>query len=259
MKKHKIFLIIAIFLVMINPNFGQKGSWTIGLNSGLRGELFQGSQHFRLYSFGNQISFPSIELNLAYGINDNFFIETGITYIETKTNWIFGAIAWGMEGTDCEQYNLYSSVQVPINLKYYLPLFNNRFHIFTKIGLNIQIPLQARNNLYFNADPVNMEYNGNSYKLDYDLYVTAPSKPINFLISTGLGCRYQFKNEIGLTLFGEYFTGLRNMATICIPYTLVNMDTGLSPGSYDDEYLTYRGDYWNVGLGIFYTFQKNSK
>jgi len=139
MKNHKLFLIILFISVIINPNFGQKGSWTIGLNSGLRGELFDASQHYRLYFFGNKISFPPIEFNLAYGINDNFFIETGITYIETKTNWGFGAIDWGMEGTYCAQYKLYSSLQLPINLKYNLPIFHSRFHLFTKVGLNIQI------------------------------------------------------------------------------------------------------------------------
>ena len=49
MKNHKIFLIIFFISVIINPSFGQKGSWTIGLNSGLRGELFDASQHYRLY------------------------------------------------------------------------------------------------------------------------------------------------------------------------------------------------------------------
>mgnify|MGYP001160194542 CR=1 FL=1 len=47
MKNHKLFLIILFISVIINPNFGQKGSWTIGLNSGLRGELFDASQHYR--------------------------------------------------------------------------------------------------------------------------------------------------------------------------------------------------------------------
>ncbi len=79
---------------------------------------------------------------------------------------------------------------------------------------------------------------------------------LNFLISTGIGCNYQFKNGIGISLFGEYFTGLRTMANIRILYTLVNMDIGLSPDWYDDEYITYRGDYWYAGLGISYTFQK---
>ncbi|MDD4210744.1 MAG: hypothetical protein PHI52_10455 [Bacteroidales bacterium] len=259
MKKHKIFIIVIILLMIISQSTAQKGNWTIGFNSGLRGELFQGSELFRMYSFGNKISFPSLEFNVGYGINDNFIIETGISYIETKTNWLFGAIDWGMEGTNCDQYKLYTSLQLPINFKYYLPLFKNRFQFFTKVGLNIQVPLQAKRNQTFNADPVYMEYNGYSYKLDYDLYVTSPSNPVNVLISTGIGCNYRFKSGIGLSLFGEYYTGLRNMATICIPYTLVNMDTGLSPGSYEDEYLTYRGDYWNVGLGISYTFQKKSQ
>lgn len=256
MNTKKIIICLIYFAFMTFQLSAQKGSWTIGLNSGLRGELFDASQHYRLYFFGNKISFPPIEFNLAYGINDNFFIETGITYIETKTNWGFGTIDWGMEGRYCAQYKLYSSLQLPVNLKYNLPLFHSRFHLFTKVGLNIQIPLQKIRNLNFNADPVYMEYDGYSYKLEYNLDVTAPNHPINFLISTGIGCNYQFKNGIGISLFGEYFTGLRTMANIRILYTLVNMDIGLSPDWYDDEYITYRGDYWYAGLGISYTFQK---
>ena len=256
MNTKKIIICLIYFAFMTFQLLAQKGSWTIGLNSGLRGELFDASQHYRLYFFGNKISFPPIEFNLSYGINDNFFIETGITYIETKTNWLFGAIDWGMEGRYCAQYKLYSSLQLPVNLKYNLPLFHSGFHFFTKVGLNIQISLQKESNLNFNADPVHMEYNEYSYKLEYNLDVTAPIKPINFLISAGIGCNYQFKNGIGINLFGEYFTGLRTMANIRIPYTLVNMDTGLSPGCYEDERITYRGDYWYAGLGISYTFQK---
>ena len=35
------------------------------------------------YIFGNKISFPPIEFNLSYGINDNF-IETGLLTLKPK-------------------------------------------------------------------------------------------------------------------------------------------------------------------------------
>lgn len=255
MKKIKNITII-VFLLTTTISFAQKGSWSIGIASGLRSEIFHGSKWIRNYSFGTRISTPPIEINFAYGINDNFVFESGLTYIEAKTNWRFGAVDYGIYGIYCERYSVYNSLQAPLGFKYYLPIAKSNFSFFTKIGLNIQIPLKKYDMIAYFPDVITIDYSSNTYNLEYEVQIKSPTKMLSFLVSAGMGLSYYFNSGIRLSLYGEYYAGIQNTADILLRYTLIDMTTNKTYFNKYTEGLSYRGDYWNVGLGISYTFGK---
>jgi hypothetical protein len=79
--------ILFLFISISNLVYAQNGSWTIGFNTGLRGEVMQGSEKHRLYKFGSQVSSPPLELNCFYGLTNQLSVGLGIGYIEHYARW----------------------------------------------------------------------------------------------------------------------------------------------------------------------------
>ena len=248
-----------IFLSSIQPLSAQKNSWTIGVYSGIRSEVLQGSKDYRKYVFGNRLSTPPIKINVSYCIDSNFYVTSGLAYTETKPKWDFFAIDWnGGEKYREKTHLLYRSIQIPMQLRYDLPIYKNDLFLFIKAGLNLDIPIYSGQSKRFVPDKeIEFTYINDDYTLSYKPQPHYSGNKINFLINTGIGIAYQLPCKIRFALTGEYYTGTRNMTDINIPYTLTNKTTGVVLKY--NERLLYRGDYWMVGLGISYTFKIKEK
>lgn len=262
MKNHKIFLIVVIFSVIINPNFGQKGIWTIGLNSGLRGEVMRNTEQNRQYKFGHQISTPSLELNCSYGLNDNFYLSIGVAYIEHHAIWMSKTFPahYGVyeSGYSSYRYLMYKSLQIPFIIIYDIPLFHSRCSFISKSGIVFDIPV-SKLPIKFNPEISNaINYEGVDCMFTEFHTFYYNKKKINYLVNTSIGFAYHFKKGISLNLTGGYFFGLRLMEEVTVTERLTNKLTNAMIDK-NKEYLLDYGDYWSVGLGVSYTFQKKRK
>jgi hypothetical protein len=150
-----------IFLSSIQPLSAQKNSWTIGVYSGIRSEVLQGSKDYRKYVFGNRLSTPPIEINVSYCIDSNFYVTSGLAYTETKPKWDSLPLTERLGKYREKTHLLYRSIQIPMQLRYDLPIYKNDLFLFIKAGLNLDIPI----------------YSGQSKRL-------CPIKKLNLLILT---------------------------------------------------------------------------
>jgi hypothetical protein len=165
-------------------------------------------------------------------------------------------------------------LQIPIALKYYFPLGKSKFNLFAKTGIAFGIPLQKlrststyypdsypeRSDSWIDSDGIEGR---DDQRMAYYTMIYAPRKPLNILLNAGFGFAYTFDFGLGLSVYTEYYTGVMNMAQISIHFRQEQYEHRLNEWeSYDEgvEYVNFRGDYWNVGLGVSYTFkQKKNK
>lgn len=197
MKSHKIFLIILFISVIINPNFGQKGSWTIGFNSGIRGEIMRNTEQNRQYKFGYEISTPPLELNCSYRLHNNFYLSIGVAYIEHYARWMCKTFPayYGVHesGYSSYRYLVYKSLQIPFIIQYDIPLFHSRCSFISKSGIVFDIPM-SKPPVLFNTEvssAINFEGIDCMFTEFHTFYHT--KKKINYLVNTSVGFSYHFK------------------------------------------------------------------
>jgi hypothetical protein len=246
-----------MLLLSSGVSFAQKGSWTIGLASGIRGDVTQSAKVQHDYKFGNQLSSPPLELNLTYDINNNFSATIGIAYLEYQANWKSYYTKSGKTTYKPNYDMMYKTAQIPLNIKYHIPLGNSDFRFFGKLGLTLDIIADILAS-HPTLTPKVIDIDGKEYVYSSPYYTTVYNKKINCLINAGVGFAYRLKNGLGFSIVGEYYTGTRIMGEVLIKNTLSDMDTRLVIKEYE-ELLLVKGDYWNVGFGISYTFKKKDK
>lgn len=246
----------------------EKGNWIISISAGLRSEFFSATNYNRVFSNNKKISFPSLEFGLGYVFSTRLQLETGIKYIENYADYSFEAFSWSKILTQSERHLLYSSLQIPLCLKYYIPLGKSNIYLLTKAGVDLSIPLTNNQyDLLTDQQSVTDDFLWNSLftgqevstsqKLYYSTVLNAPLHKVNILLNLGLGLSYQFKFGMGLTLFGEYYAGTMNMAQLIIPYHQEQFNSTSNTWEFyseGKEFITFRGDYWNAGLTISYKF-----
>jgi len=241
-----------------NSEVQQQRKWTIELSSGFRSEIFESLEHrydVAELKTGRRLSFPQIEINFWYSFKDYFALESGLAYVKYNTNWGCGYKVF------IPKHNLYSALQVPLRVRFSVPFKNNNFSFFSSIGMVLQFPLQSKipnfyiwndHTRYFDGAVDNATLFG---KTHYQLSIDAPECGINILLNTKIGFMYKFDFGLGISVFGEYYKGFRSMATINATYTEIY---GGLP-SYSQSSYDTKGDYWNAGMGISYSFKKSNK
>ena len=250
----------------------REGGWTISLSSGLRSEICFATGYSRTFWNKQRISMPPIAFGFGYLFGNHIQIETGVKYIQNYANYSFEAFNWGGNTILEERHLLYSSLQIPASIKYYFPLRKSNFSLFVKAGIDFSVPLmKKRSEVYEPEDfptdvfvwesPSTGEEVQALQKLYYSTIVEAPLQKMNILLNVGLGFSYQFKFGLGFSLYGEYYAGTMNMARIAIPYRQEQFNNISDTWEFYNEgteYVTSRGDYWNIGLTVSYKF-KNKK
>jgi len=263
MKKIILILLFLPILGQTTTSFAQQGSWTVELSSGVMIDTYESNNHEFGYPMRFRPSFPQFEASFWYGIKDYFFLESGLSYVEYSTNWQcgyeIGYPKWKM--AFIPKHKLYSALQIPLRVRFSVPFGKSNFHFFSTTGLIIQIPLQASTGKgWFPENSPAKDFYGEikSEKTYYRLIAYSPTCGINFLLNTKIGFRYQFGFGLGISVFGEYYKGTRTMVLI----NAIFSEKPFNDYGYNFErksnYET-KGDYWNTGIGISYSFKNTNK
>jgi len=232
----------------------KKGAWTVELSSGFRSEIFMSSSF--VYNqidvkSGKQLSTPQIEAAVWYGLTNYFAVESGLAYVKYNTNWTHGF-------NSIPKHKLYSALQIPLRVRFSVPIKNN-FHFFSTTGVVVQLPLQGQTSnrrkdnvpyIYFSGDMSSDE----NTQIAYDLATLSPTYGINILLNAKIGFIYQFDFGLGISIFGEYYKGTRRMATVSAVYTEAYSEIYGNYGNKSKANYITKGDYWNTGIGVSYSF-----
>ncbi|MDR0368259.1 MAG: STN domain-containing protein [Bacteroidales bacterium] len=248
----------------------RNGNWIISLSSGFRNEICLTTNYSRAFWNNNlRLSPPSLELGFGYIFGNHLQIETGIKYIRKYADYSFEAFDWGGSTTINERHLLFSSLQFPLDMKYYMFLGRSNFSLLIKAGIDFSIPVNKKSIKFLNAKDVPIGVflwesapiteNKTLQRLYYGTQIEAPLQRMNILLNLGTGISYQFPCGVGLSVYVEYYVGTANMARIAVPYRQeqLNQQSGIWE-FYNEgiEYLTFREDCWNIGLTVSYTFKQ---
>jgi hypothetical protein len=249
-----------------------KGNWIISISSGVKSEICFATSYSRKFWNDQHISIGPIELGFGYLFSNHIQIETGIKYSKNYVNYSFEAFNWGGDIVLKERKSLYPSVDIPLCIKYYLPLGKSNWSFLIKAAIDFNVPLMGKRSEVYEAEdiptdifpwesPSTGEQVQALQRLYYSTIVEAPLRKMNILLNLGAGFSYQFKFGLGFSVYGEYYAGTMNMTRVAIPYRqeqFNNISNSWEFYNEGTEYVTSRGDYWNVALAISYKF-KNRK
>ena len=235
----------------------KKGTWTIELSSGFRSEIFMSStDHYYLdVKSGKRLSTPQIEAAVWYGLTNYFAIESGLAYVKYNTNWSVEYYE------SMHQHKMYSALQIPLRARFSIPIAKSNFHFFSSTGLVFQFPLQ-KSTTYFDMwllrfiefeGIIEPKINGHP-QMNYTLSTLTPLHSFNVLLNAKMGFMYQFDFGLGISIFGEYYKGTRTMVTVYADYTETYFDTYGNYGNKSKANYKSKGDYWNTGIGVSYSF-----
>ena len=262
----------------------QKNTWTIGLSSGIRGEivLFE-SQHFDAKygsydmiddlriskKFKNYISMPPVELSIAYKVASNVSLSSGLVYVQYQTKWQYpntSSLSTEEQAFREKVFCILNALQIPLTVCYDVPVKNTGLSFFAKSGLNLDVLVFDKNR---SSDTYQQVFSNEFQEIDgiysYDIYSTAlKTRPLNnrrfnLMVNTGMGISYKFKSGIGISLSGAYNIGLlRRAETLCFHSQVKYAGTDIL--RWQETYqISNRNEYWNVLFGISYTFKKREK
>ena len=276
----KFLLIVSIALLCCN-SFAQKNTWTLGFRMGYKGEGFERTQPTEVIEIGRKyrhsglphvpttlgLSFYDFNagLYLTYNITDRISITSGIAHL------FFYTPMWKVYLKDDNKKTvllesglpMYRPVQIPLYVKYAFPLGKSRFNMYGKLGLQLDI-LAMRKNARMSTVAWHLPTDTN-YGLYYESTATLYDRKVNILLNVGLGFEYRFKKGLGLSIEGEYYAGMRTLGQVLIQSGIAETANGkgITVGFYEvdipDILLLIKGSYWNISLGISYTFQRKQK
>lgn len=239
----------------------QKGNWSLGFTVGLKGDVSQGVHTQDKYKFENRVTSFPLGLNVTYEVSNNLSVTSGIGYIEyymiwRKVNLKAAQIKLNMPASAM----MYKSAQIPLNLKYSIPLGKSNFRFLGKAGVCLDIVVDRFNNHSFDYPKLYfIDYEGKNSMFTYSCYPMVYAKKINLLVDVGAGFSCRLKNGLGFWIEGEYYIGTRIMGELLIKNRIIDLLNRDIPLKEYDEFLIIKGDYWNVGVGISYTFKQKNK
>ena len=256
---NNLFLVVSIVL-FCNSIYAQKNSWTLDFRTGYKIQVLEKTTSPILEiksTFGDGVGPSFCFINLAYNVNDKISFGSGIGFLIYQAAWRTGKAGtiWvNSRGGEI----IFRNLQIPLNLKYAIPLRKSNFNIYGKLGLGINIPIYAISTTIVNDNGLILTQEYLEYGYEYEQTEKVYGKKINILLNAGVGMAYRFKNGIGLSLEGEYYAGLRTMGHVLIN---IKQRTFENPVVLKEStnLLLIKGSYWNFSLGISYTFKKKAK
>ncbi len=254
--QNKLLVLSGVIMLLCSTTFAQMSNWTLGFRAGYKIGTLEKTNSSSLgiiTTYGN-IASPTIELNLTYDINKNVSLTSGIAYLEYYAGWATAKKdKWYYQGGSI----LLKYAQIPFILKSAIPLGKSNFSVYGKLGFSFDILVYASPWHLEETDVSHYENDFFSYSHEVQFY----DKKINILLNTGIGVKYRFKNGLGLSIEGDYNTGLRTMGEVLVLCNKITLDPDFEPidiKKYRD-YLLIKGNYWNFSMGVSYTFKKKEK
>jgi hypothetical protein len=153
-------------------------------------------------------------------------------------------------------------LQIPLNVRYAIPLWKSNFRVYGKLGFSLNIPSFKFNH---NATEIQTTFPKHEegvmpiYYFEYTHTAKLYDRSLNILLNAGIGFEYRFKNAWGLFAEGEYYAGLRTMGHVYID--VKQIPNGVIPYVQNEykELLLIKGNYWNFNLGVSYNFKQKKK
>ena len=276
---NKIMLLVVIML-LINISFAQKNTWTLGFRTGYKIETLEKTNPSEIIKIANEFSsrihYPNGNLLHANDLNAGLYLTYNITDRISITSGIvhqsFYTPTWKVYLENDKKkriilkdgHLIYRHVQIPLYMKYAFPLGKSNFNMYGKLGFQLDIFANTRKNQTGSTGNYLPDNKDTIFMLYYESTTTLYDRKVNVLLNAGIGFEYRFKKGIGLSIEGEYYAGMRTIGQILLSRIGIADATGggFSPGHYvvdiPDILLLIKGSYWNVNLGISYTF-KNKK
>jgi hypothetical protein len=263
----------------------QKNTWTIGLYSGVQGQLTFATEGnyanikqidastgdttdrygwWHIHRTIHKIrSIPPMELRIRYNITHYFSVLSGAGYGLSITQWgsnnkskthdidLIGEYA-------DSRWMMRKSVQVPLIFQYNVPLKNTGFDFFAELGMYFDCASGTHSGGIFEDTTTFHDISENkTYDAAFYSNVYGDGIGMNYLIHIGMGISYQFLSGLGLSLSGTYNVGVFS-TQIVSNLKIKATNTGIIEREYDYSVLN-QCQYWNVLFGVTYTFKKKEK
>jgi hypothetical protein len=259
----KKFIVIVLGTVLLgNSTYSQKNTWSIGFRTAFRVERIIVSAY---YSSGNTfppmahhalfIGMPPTEINLSYHITDRLSLQTGIAYYQyqiKKRKSMFYNI---LEEAPTDGSELFRSLQVPLLVRYDIPLRKTGFSFFVQTGLVLDILFA--NQYYAVYDRQIVAMLGRRCLRDVKVFLPKSTR-VGVSLNGGFGFAYRFKKGWQISLSGEYNIAdasrggeLNAHIDIYDESTLQQLENGGETRK--------AKDYLDIGLGVSYTFKRKTK
>lgn len=238
---------------------------SIGFRTGVTFDIMQASSRQMNYytaispSVTNESGIPK-ELNFTIEFPNRISLQTGLAYKEYNP-WF----PHSMKGAE-NRYSLiscnlyYKSIQIPFRANYNIPL-GHSWNMFAGLGVVFDIPVYRSNDgrLFLEDDTVAYfeEYNigDDRYWMSYHLESSFSNAKFNILAESNIGISYTFCRHWQMYLMASYCSGLRNIGETNLYYRTLHVNKETSPQdkvAYFTDKLSYKGDYWMIGLGMKY-------
>lgn len=264
---------IIIIIVLLGGSLfvsAQKNAWTIGLHTGVQGQIFTSvkQEYHRAFYKGEGAEeiinrwgspqaiikhtlshIPPVELTVKYNIGNRFSIATGVGYrsyyMKIKDNPFY-------DFTRRDDY-----IQIPIIFQYDIPLKKKGFSFFVQGGAAIDIEINSTDwKSYSNEYYDRMSDKLLSVENSTTSYFSNGGN--NFLLHAGIGFSYKFSSGIGISLLGRYNIGMMYVSIESYHTMLKEMNTGNVEREIKEK-LYGRAECWNVLLGVSYSFKNKKK
>ncbi len=266
--KYQIILIV-VFLCEALSLSAQKNTWTIGLHTGVQGQIFTlvKQEYYRAFYKGENVEeiidkwnppqaiithtlsrIPPVELTVKYNIGNRFSIATGVGYRN-----------YYMKISN-KYYNYserYDYIQVPIIFQYDIPFKKKGFAFFVQGGIGLDFEVNYTGSGYYSNRDYD-SYTNKTYIVENSTESFFGDGGFNYLLHGGFGFSYTFNSGVGISLLGRY-----NIGAVYIShhsyYTVVKeAETDIIEYEMKEQ-VHGRAECWNALLGVTYTFKNKKK
>ena len=255
---------IIIIALLVGSLFAsaQKGSWTIGFNTGVQGNIITSvkQEYFGTDYFGsiNEWNPPMVgithafshiplaELTIKYNIRNHFSIATGVGY----RNYYLKA-----KYRDFYSFTYRDDfIQVPIIFQYDIPLKKKGFSLFVQGGIGFDFEIYDKGWEYYPTEPQKW-YSEQLLYVENSTESYFNNADFNMLLHAGFGFSYKFNSGVGISLLGRYNIGALFTSIHSYHTTVKEFGTDIIVHEMKEQ-LYGKAESWNVLLGITYTFKK---
>ena len=258
--KNKI--IIIVFLGGALFASAQKGNWTIGLYTGVQGQVITScSEEYHNGTIINSWDVPNIrpkhsfsnippfELNVKYNIRNRFSFIYGVGY---RSYFTKVKNSFELDYTARTDF-----LQLPVIFQYDIPLRKKGFSFFLQWGVCFDFNIYQTS---WGNYPTEYHDSFTNKLLSVETSVNVPYSGvwINYLFHTGFGFSYQFNSGIGISISGKHNIGLANISELSYHMQLKDPQIGNIEREIKEKLLC-RSESWNILFGVTYTFKKKEK
>jgi len=236
------------------PLSAQKKNWTVGVNAGLKQEIYHTSVNNRNIICAQAGFSPQIVFHFSYYFHDNFAIESGLSYLSTKLPTLLVNTPWKERVFLKSPTTIFHSIPFPIQLSSSFSLYKN-LKFYAKTGLALSFMLDDQNaNMKLDGDLTGITVEKGTifqHSLSYDVSVY-PNLTCELLYHAGIGIGYEFPVGIGILLNVSFSGGFYTRTEILTSYGYLITSESWNQFSPGYENISFNTNYYSINLGFYY-------